>query len=92
MFFRIFPASLSSLMPLHRLKQPSVCEVHVNSCVLTDSVFEQCVSCYYIFASRRRRKTYIGHVHLCVCVSVCQSVRIHMPTLLPRPGCNLEEW
>jgi len=32
-------------------------------------------------------KMYIGHGR----VSVCVSVRSHMPTLLHGPGCNLEE-
>ena len=40
----------------------------------------------------RRREMYCGHAHLCVCVSVCLSVRSHMPTLLHGPGCNLGEW
>jgi len=29
---------------------------------------------------------------VCVCVSVCLSVRGRMPTLLHGPGCNLAEW
>jgi len=29
---------------------------------------------------------------VCVCASVCLSVRGRMPTLLHGPGCNLEEW
>jgi len=37
--------------------------------------------------SRRRREMYCGHV--CLCVSVCLSVRGRMPTLLHEPGCNL---
>jgi len=43
-----------------------------------DSVITFCVS-------RRRRKMYCGHARL----SVCVSVRGHMPTLLHGPGCNL---
>jgi len=39
--------------------------------------------------SRRRRKMYCGHARLCVCVSVCLSVRGRMATLLHGPGCNL---
>jgi len=35
--------------------------------------------------SRRRRKMYCGHAHLCVCLSV----RGRTPTLLHGPGCNL---
>ena len=31
-------------------------------------------------------------VCLCVCLSVCLSVRGPTPTLLHRPGCNLEAW
>jgi len=42
--------------------------------------------------SRRPRETYCGHARLCVCVSVCLSVRGRMPTLLHGPGCNLGEW
>jgi len=46
--------------------------------------------------SRRRREMYCGHprlfVSVCVCVSVCLSVRGRMPTLLQGPGCNLGEW
>jgi len=32
---------------------------------------------------------YCGHARLCVCVSVCVSVRGRIPTLLHGPGCNL---
>ena len=41
--------------------------------------------------SRRRRKMYCGHARLsvCVCLSVCVSVRGRTPTLLHGPGCNL---
>ena len=42
--------------------------------------------------SRRRREMYCGHAHLCVCLSMCVSVRGRMPTLLHGPGCNLGEW
>jgi len=44
--------------------------------------------------SRRRREMYCGHARLCVCVclSVCLSVRGRMPTLLHGPRCNLREW
>jgi len=42
--------------------------------------------------SRRRRKMYCGHARLCVCVSVCLSVRGRTPTLLHGPGCNLGAW
>jgi len=42
--------------------------------------------------SRRRRETYCGHARLCVCLSVCLSVRGRMPTLLHGPGCNLGQW
>ena len=31
---------------------------------------------------------YIGHGHLCVCLSIPR----HIPTLLHGPGCNLGEW
>jgi len=31
-------------------------------------------------------------VCLCVCVSVCLSVRGRTPTLLHGPGCNLGAW
>ena len=43
------------------------------------------------YVSRRRRKMYCGHARLCVCVclSVCLSVRGRTPTLLHGPGCNL---
>ena len=37
--------------------------------------------------SRRRREIYCGHARLCVCLSVCLSVRGRMPTLLYGPGC-----
>ena len=37
---------------------------------------------------RRRRKMYLGHARLCVCLSV----RGRTPTLLHGPGCNLEAW
>ena len=39
--------------------------------------------------SRRRREMYCGHARLCVCLSVCVSVRGRMPTLLHGPECNL---
>ena len=42
--------------------------------------------------SRRRREMYCGHARLCVCLSVCLSVRGPMPALLHGPGCNLGEW
>jgi len=42
--------------------------------------------------SRRPREMYCGHARLCVCLSVCVSVRGRMPTLLHGPGCNLAEW
>ena len=42
--------------------------------------------------SRRPREMYCGHARLCVCVSVCLSVRGRMSTLLHGPGCNLGEW
>ena len=32
--------------------------------------------------SHKRREMYCGHVHLCVWLSVCVSVRGHMPILL----------
>jgi len=35
-----------------------------------------------------RGKMYIGHGHLCACLSV----PCHIPTLLHRPRCNLREW
>jgi len=35
---------------------------------------------------------YCGHARLCVCLSVCLSVRGRMPTLLHGPGCNLGNW
>jgi len=35
-----------------------------------------------------RGEMYIGHVRLCVCLSVPRRI----PTLLHGPGCNLEEW
>jgi len=38
--------------------------------------------------SRKQREMYIGHSHLCVCLSVPRSI----PTLLHGPGCNLGEW
>jgi len=38
--------------------------------------------------SRRRRKMYCGHAHLCVCLSV----RGRTPTLLHGLGCNLGAW
>jgi len=41
---------------------------------------------------RRRRKMYCGHARLCVCLSVCLSVRGRTPTLLDGPGCNLGAW
>ena len=34
------------------------------------------------------RESYIGHSCLCVCLSVPRRI----PTLLPGPGCKLEEW
>jgi len=40
---------------------------------------------------RRRRKMYIGHSRLCVCLTVCASPHSHT-TVLSRPGCNLWEW
>jgi len=42
--------------------------------------------------SRRQCEMYIGHRHLCVCLSVCVSVRGCMPTLLHGPEFNLGEW
>jgi len=42
--------------------------------------------------SRRRRKMYCRHARLCVCVSVCVTVRGRTPTLLHEPGCNLGAW
>jgi len=36
--------------------------------------------------SRRRRKMYIGHRRLCVCLSVCVSGCGRMPTLLHGPN------
>jgi len=42
--------------------------------------------------SRRPREMYYGHARLCVCLSVCVSVRGRMPTLLHGPRCNLGEW
>jgi len=42
--------------------------------------------------SRRRRKMYCGHARLCVCLSVCLSVRSRMPTLWHGTRCNLGEW
>jgi len=42
--------------------------------------------------NRRRRKMYCGHARMCVCLSVCVSVRGGIPTLLHGPGCNLGEW
>ena len=42
--------------------------------------------------SRRPREMYCGHARLCVCLSVCVSVRSRMPTPLHGPGCNLGEW
>ena len=42
--------------------------------------------------SRRRREMYIGHARLCVCLSVCLSVRGRILTLLHGPGFNLGEW
>jgi len=39
--------------------------------------------------SRGPREMYCGHARLCVCVSVCLSVRGRTPTLLHGPGCNL---
>jgi len=39
--------------------------------------------------NRRRREMYCGHARLCVCLSVCLSVRGRMPMLLHGPGCNL---
>jgi len=38
--------------------------------------------------SRRQREMYIGHAHLCVCLSVPRC----MPTPLHRPQCNLGQW
>jgi len=38
------------------------------------------------------REKYIGHASLCVCVSVCLSVRHRIPALLHGPGCSLGEW
>jgi len=38
------------------------------------------------------RKMYCGHTRLCVCQSVCLSVRGRTPTLLHGPGCNLGAW
>ena len=35
---------------------------------------------------------YIGHGHLCVCLSLCLSVPRRISTLLHGPGCNLGEW
>jgi len=32
---------------------------------------------------------YRGNARLCVCLSVCMSVRGRMPTPLHGPGCNL---
>jgi len=37
------------------------------------------------WVSRRRRKIFCGHARLCVCLSVCVSVRGRMPTLLHGP-------
>jgi len=44
--------------------------------------------------SRKRRKMYIGHARLCVCVcvSLCLPVRRRILTLLHAPGCNLGVW
>jgi len=35
---------------------------------------------------------YCGHARLCVCLSVCLSVRGRTPTSLHGPGCNLGAW
>ena len=56
--------------------------VHSLIAVMLLLLFTFCVS-------RRRRKMYCGHARLCVCLSVCLSVRGRTPTLLHAPGCNL---
>jgi len=43
---------------------------------------------YTTYLHFTRGKIYIGHGCLCVCLSL----PCHIPTLLHRPGCNLEEW
>ena len=64
--------------------------VHVNTRHV--KVIWHCFSIITFCVSRRRRKMYCGHAHLCVCMcvclSVCLSVRGRMPTLLHGPGCN----
>ena len=54
--------------------------------------FKNDTAIFTFCVSRRRRKMYCGHARLCVCVSVCLSVRDRTPTLLHGPGCNLGAW
>ena len=55
---------------------------HIRNIASVSAIFEE--SCQVVFitfcVSRRRRKMYCGHARLCVCLSVCLSVRGHTPT------------
>jgi len=77
---------------LHRLSDAIYCILTVYV-----TVYEFFIRHLITFCMRHSRgEIYIGHGHLCVyvsvCVCVCLSVPHRIPTLLHRPGCNLEEW
>jgi len=48
---------------------------------------------YYISReSKNTRNVLWSRASVCLCVSVCLSVRGRMPTVLHGPGCNLGQW
>jgi len=61
---------------------------HWQYCNLLPSsiVIRICVVTFRV--SCRRREIYFGHARLCVCLSICLSVRGRMPALLHGPRCN----
>jgi len=60
------------------LPQPSTTVKQVNSHILFITIFT-------LHVRHSQGKMYIGHGHLCVCLSVSLSVPCHIPTLLHGP-------
>ena len=69
----------------------------VVPCFLTQCIFTMQTALAIVIAvcisreSKTTRNVYWSRASVCACVSVCLSVRRHMPTLLHGPRCNLGE-
>jgi len=62
---------------------------HSNNMFTNTTLLDYTVTVITFRVRRRRREMYCGHARLCVCVSVCLSVRGRMPTLLHGHRCNV---